>query len=133
MVADLGALRDAQSQAGGTQYRIHPHQVSVLKRKQQILSGLAALAYVAPRRNGSPDPLNSFEEARSAAPMELGVCEAKQQAVLAIGCRGWVHSMCAAGEWPGALKAAIEILKSSDWKSVERRTLADMQLEVAQL
>jgi len=41
--------------------------------------------------------------------------------------------MCAAGEWPGALNAAIEILNSSDWKCVERRTPADMQLEVAQL
>jgi hypothetical protein len=114
-------------------YRIHPHQVSVLKYKQQNLSGLAALASAAPRRNGSSDPLNSFEEVTPAVPVELGVCEAKQQAVLAIGWRGWIHSMCAAGEWPGALKAAIEILKSSDWKSVERRTLADMQLEVAQL
>ncbi len=103
------------------------------KAIESILYQTFALASAASRRNGSPGSLNSFEEGTPAVPVELGVSEAKQQAVFAIGYRGWIHSMCAAGEWPGALNAAIEILNSSDWKCVERRTPADMQLEVAQL
>ena len=41
--------------------------------------------------------------------------------------------MSAAGEWSGALNAAIQMQKSSDWKCIEKRLLADMRLEVAQL
>jgi hypothetical protein len=115
------------------QYRIHPNQVSVRKRKQQSLCSLAALASAASRRNGRPDPLNSVEELTPAVLVALGVSEAKQQSALANEYRGWIRSMCGAGEWSGALNAAIEMLQSSDWKHIERRTVADMRLEVAQL
>jgi hypothetical protein len=115
------------------QYRIHPHQVSVRRRKQQTLSSLATLASAASRRNGNLDPLNSVEEVTPAVLVGLGVSEAKQQSALAMEYRGWIHSMCGAGEWLGALNAAIEMLRSSDWKHMERRTMADMRLEVAGL
>ena len=114
-------------------YRIHPHQVSVRRRKQQTLGTLAALASTAARRKGEPDPLNSVKEITPEVLVELGVSEAKQQAALAIEYRGWIHSLCGAGEWSGALNAAIEMVKSSDWKHMERRARADMHLEVARL
>ena len=41
--------------------------------------------------------------------------------------------MWGVGEWSAALNAAIEMLRSFDWKCLERRTLADMYLKVAQL
>jgi glycosyltransferase involved in cell wall biosynthesis len=114
-------------------YRIHPHQVSLRKRKQQTLCSLAALASTASRRNGHSDPLDSAEEITPELLCKLGVSEATQQSVLANEYRGWIHNMCGAGEWSAALTAAIEMLKSSDWKYVERRALADMYLKAAQL
>ena len=114
-------------------YRIHPHQVSVRRRKQQSLGTLAALASAAARRRGNPDPWDSVKEITPAVLVELGVSEARQQAALAVEYRGWIHSLCRTGEWSGALNAAIEMAKSSDWKQIERRARADMQLEVARL
>jgi hypothetical protein len=114
-------------------YRVHPHQVSVRKRKQQTLCILAAQASAASRRNGQPDPLDSVEAVTPAVLVGLGVSEAQQQPALATEYRGWIQTMCAAGEWSAALNAAIEMLRSSDWKYVERRTLADMRLETAHL
>jgi len=113
--------------------RIHPNEVSVRKRKQLTLSILAALASAASRRTGNPDPLDWVKEITSAVLVELGVSEAKQQAALAVEYRGWIHSLCGAGEWSGALNAAIEMVKSSDWKHIERRARAHMHLEVARL
>jgi hypothetical protein len=114
-------------------YRIHPHQVSVRRRKQQTLGTLAALASASARRSGNPDPWDSVKEITPRVLVELGVSEAKQQAALAVEYRGWIHSLCRTGEWSGALNAAIEMVKSSDWKHIERRARADMQLEVARL
>jgi hypothetical protein len=114
-------------------YRIHPYQVSVRRRKQQTLCTLAARASAASRRNGKPDPLSSVEEVTPAVLVGLGVGEAKQQLALANEYRGWIHSLWGAGEWSGALNAAIEMLRSSDWKYIDRRMMADMRLEVAAL
>jgi hypothetical protein len=114
-------------------YRIHPHQVSVRRRKQQTLGTLAALASAAARRSGNPDPLDSVKEITPAVLVEIGVSEAKQQTALAVEYRGWIYSLCGTGEWSGALNAAIEMVKSSDWKHIERRERADMHLEVARL
>jgi glycosyltransferase involved in cell wall biosynthesis len=114
-------------------YRIHPRQVSVRKHKQQSLSSLAAVASAASRRNGRLDPLDSVDDVTPAVLVGLGVSEAQQQSALAIGYTGWIRSMCGAGEWSAALNAATEMLKSSDWKYVERRVLADMRIEMAHL
>jgi glycosyltransferase involved in cell wall biosynthesis len=113
------------------QYRIHPHQVSVRKRKEQTLCSLAVRASAALRRNGNPDPLNSAKEITPELLAGLGISEADLQSALANEYRGWIHNLCGAGEWATALNAAMEMLKSSDWKYIKRRTLADMRLEVA--
>jgi GT2 family glycosyltransferase len=114
-------------------YRIHPHQVSVGKRKEQTLGTLAAQASAASRRNGNPDPMKSVKEITPAVLVSLGVSEAKQQFALATEYRGWIHSMCGAGEWSGAMNAAIEMLHSSNWRHVDKRVMADMHLEAARL
>ncbi len=114
-------------------YRIHPHQVSVRKHKQQNLSTLAALASAASRKSGSADPWNSVAEITPELLIELGISEATQQSSFATGYMGWIKIMCAAGEWSTALHTGIEMLKSSDWKCLEKRERADMYLKVSEL
>lgn len=114
-------------------YRIHPHQVSVRKHKQQNLSTLAALASATSRRNGNPDPWNAVAKITPELLIELGISEAAQQSSFATGYMGWIKIMSAAGEWSTALHTGIEMLKSSDWKFLEKQTRADMYLKVAAL
>jgi Glycosyl transferase family 2 len=114
-------------------YRMHPHQVSVRKRKQQTLCSLSVRASAKLRKNGSPDPLNSVQAITPELLKEMGVGEAELQSSLAAEFRGWIQFMCAAGEWTAALNAARELLRSSDWKFVETRAVGDMYLQVAKL
>ena len=115
------------------QYRVHPNQMSVRRRKQQTLRTLAAKASAVIRRSGKPDPMDTIEEITPAVLVQLGVSETQQQAALLLEFRGWIHSLSVVGEWSGALNAAIEMLQSSDWKYVDRRDIADMRLETAEL
>ena len=115
------------------QIRIHSYQSSVRKRKEQTLYNLAARAAAASRKNGNPDPLNLVEEVTPELLTGLGVSEAAQQYALATEYQGWIHSMSNAGDCSGALVAAIEMLRSSDWKFVDRRVIADMRLMTARL
>jgi hypothetical protein len=114
-------------------YRMHPHQVSVRKRKQQTFCSLAVRASAKLRRSGSMDPLNSAQAVTPELLKEIGVGEAEVQSSLAAEFRGWIQFMCAAGEWNAALKAARELLRSSDWKFVDTRAVGDMYLQVARL
>jgi len=113
-------------------YRIHPYQVSLRKRRQQSICGVAARAAAMARRNGKPDPLNGAEEITPMVLAGLGVTEAKLQATLASDCRWWIRSVFAAGEDELALKSAVEMLRY-DWHYAERLQVADVQLIVARL
>jgi glycosyltransferase involved in cell wall biosynthesis len=113
-------------------YRIHPYQVSLGKRRQQSICGVAAQASAIARRNGNPDPLNGVKEITPALLAGLGVTDAKQQATLASDCAWWVRSVYAAGENDLALKTAVEMLQH-DWLWGERRRIADVQLIVARI
>jgi glycosyltransferase involved in cell wall biosynthesis len=113
-------------------YRIHPSQVSIRKTEQQTLSMLAVQVAASSRRNGLPDPLNSVKTVTREALAAMGVTKARQQNKLASYRRDWVRNMYTAGEYPAALKAALEILRS-DLQFVERRVIADLYLLVAQL
>jgi hypothetical protein len=112
-------------------YRIHPYQVTLRKRRQQVLCALAAQAAAMSRRNGNPDPLNSVEEITPAVLNALGVSEVTKQSTLAGEYLKWIRVVCMAGEYSGALNAVIEILHSSDRKYAERWVIADLRLLAA--
>ena len=114
-------------------YRVHQNQVSVRRRRQQTFCSLATLAAAAARRSGKPDPMTGVEEVTPAVLVGLGINETKQQTSLAVEYLGWIGSMCGAGEWAGALDAAIEMSQASDWKHIDKRLMADMQLDTARL
>jgi hypothetical protein len=113
-------------------YRIHPYQVSMRKRAQQTLYMLGAQVAARSRRNGLPDPLDQLKEITPEALVAWGVPRSKQRSSSASECRQWIRHMCMAGEYPTALKAALEILQS-DLKEIERWQIADLHLTVARL
>lgn len=113
--------------------RYHPHQLSVRKRTEQSLCTHAARASAACRRSGQPDPLDSIKEITPAVLARLGVSYATQQTALSDEYQRQIHCMCATGEWSVAMNLVIEMLRSSDWKYGERRVIANMRLEAAQV
>jgi hypothetical protein len=114
-------------------YRIHSHQISVRRRKQQTLGSLAARAAATARRSGRPDPLNSVEEITPELLASLGISEDAQRIELVLEYKGWIKLMWAAGERSAALNAAIEMLKLSDGCPMDSRERSEMRLEVARL
>jgi hypothetical protein len=113
-------------------YRIHPHQVSMRRRREQTLCVLAAQVSALARKNGNPDPLNSIEEITSEALATLGVARAVQENTVVNDCRHWIRRMRLAGERVVALDAAIETMQA-DWQCVERWQIADLCLTIAGL
>ena len=79
-------------------YRIHPQQLSLRKRKDQILCALAAQAAAALRRAGKSDPLDSAKEINPELLVRMGVTEAQQQKELASGYFGYINHMYG-GPW----------------------------------
>lgn len=114
-------------------YRIHSHQVSIRKREQQALYILAVPASAIARRNGNADPLNGVQEITPELLVAMGVSKEKQQFAVAGYFNGWIQIMCVAGEWPTALNASADMLKSSDWKLIGNKARFDMRTGVAKL
>jgi hypothetical protein len=114
-------------------YRVHPHQLSMAKHRQQTLCALAARVSWTSRMAGKPDPLDSVEEVTPALLARLGVSAAMIETALATRCNEWVRNMCRAGEYSVALQAAVEFLDSSDLELAERRPIADLWLAAAWL
>lgn len=114
-------------------YRIHPDQMTLRKRRVQVLSHMAAQAAALSRRNGQPDPLDSINEITSEVLAALGVSEMTQQVTLGREYQGWVRAVCAAGEYPSALSAAVEFLNSSDRRHAEGRVVAELRLRAARI
>jgi hypothetical protein len=113
--------------------RYHPYQISVSKRRQQMLSVLAAQASALSRRNGLLDPFHSVQEVTSVTLVGLGVSVAVQEATLAKIYLGRIRSMERAGEHSAALTMFNEIRSSSGWRRAERWVIADLQLFEARL
>ena len=114
-------------------YRIHPSQVTMRKCRQQALSSLAALAAVAARRSGKPDPLDSIAEITPAVLVELGVNESVQRATMARYSLGCIRKMYNAGEYSTARHLVEEALTSFDWKYAETWIISDIHLFMARL
>jgi GT2 family glycosyltransferase len=114
-------------------YRIHPHQVSVRKRRQQTFGGMAARLSASARQNGRPDPLNGVDEITTTLLEALGVSEAAQEQAVAGECLHWLRMMSTIGEEPAVLKAAVEMLRVPNLKFADRRVLSDLRLVLAEL
>jgi len=114
-------------------YRIHSGQLSLRKRKQQVLCFLGAQASAASRKAGTGDPLNTVGEITPGILAELGVTEAMQQMALAEGYQYWIQHMYMAGEHKAALSAAHEMLSSCDWKYAQQRPIADVYVIAARI
>jgi glycosyltransferase involved in cell wall biosynthesis len=114
-------------------YRIHPHQISQCKIKQQALSALAARAAAASRKNGNPDPFTSPAQITPDLLARMGVGEAAQQRALIAGYLTFIRNMSLTGERSAVLNLWMEMLRSSRREYIERRVLADARLAFAEL
>jgi glycosyltransferase involved in cell wall biosynthesis len=113
-------------------YRIHPQQVSLTGRDQQIFGAVAARASAAFRKKGSPDPLNSTKTITPELLTAVGVSQAELQASLFSNYSDWINNMFAAKEYSVTFRIAAEVLQS-DWEYVERWKIANLQLLLARL
>lgn len=114
------------------QYRIHAHQLSLQKGRQQTLCKLAAQASALSRKEGNSDPFNTAVEITPALLDRLGVTYATQQREVALDRYQWIRNMCTVGKYSSALDATIEMLQS-DLDHVERWLIADLRLLAARL
>ena len=112
-------------------YRIHPQQLSLRKRKEQILCALAAQASASLRGAGNPDPLNSVKQITPAVLAGMGVNEARQKNALAEGYCYWIKQTYAAGEHAAVLEAAAEMFQLCEGGCVEPRFISDVHVIAA--
>jgi glycosyl transferase family 2 len=114
-------------------FRLHAHQVSISKHREQTLCTLAAWLSASARRASQPDPIDSVREVTPALLSRLGMSEAMIQTAVAARCSTWIRHMRLAGEHSVALNEAVDFLHSSDLDHAERRPLADLWLAAAWL
>jgi glycosyltransferase involved in cell wall biosynthesis len=115
------------------EYRIHPQQLSLRKRKEQILCLLAAQASASLRREGIPDPLNFVKQITPKVLAEMGVSETRQKTSLAEGYCYWIKQIYAAGEHAAVLEAAAEMFQLCEGGSVEPRLISDVHVIAAKV
>jgi Glycosyl transferase family 2 len=113
-------------------YRIHPYQVSMRKRAEQTRGVLGAQVSAASRKSGLPDPLDQVKEISPDVLAALGVPHSRQRNVFISDYQLWIRHMCMAGEYPTALNAAVEILRT-DLRDIARWQVANLHLTVAGL
>ena len=109
-------------------YRIHPQQLSLRKRREQILCVLAAQASASLRAAGQPDPLNSVKQVTPGVLAGMGVSEARQKTSLAQGYFYWIKQIYAAGEYDAVVEATAEMLQVCEGEGVEPRFISDAHL-----
>ncbi len=109
-------------------YRIHPQQLSLRKRKDQILCALAAQAAAALRRAGKSDPLDSAREITPLLLAQMGVTEAQQQKELASGYFGYINHMYGASGYAAVTEAAAEMFTVCSGTYLEPRFVSELHL-----
>jgi cellulose synthase/poly-beta-1,6-N-acetylglucosamine synthase-like glycosyltransferase len=114
-------------------YRIHSNQVTLRKRRQQVMGCLAAQACARARRNGGFDPLNGVKEITPALLAGLGVTKAEQQVALAREYLNWTRVICETREYSGALDALNEILQPSEHEYAESWVVAELRFLAARI
>lgn len=113
-------------------YRMHPHQVSLRKKKQQTLGILAAQRSAAMRRAGQPDRFNLVGVITSKVLADLGVDEPSQERKFVTESQAWIRHMILAGESAVALDMAVELLRTNSMHA-EKWQVADLHLTIAGL
>jgi GT2 family glycosyltransferase len=111
-------------------YRMHPHQVSLRKRKQQTLGILAAKRSAAMRKTREMDFFDSVHVVTPEVLTKLGVTESTQEQAFMHDSRRWIIHMTMAGEVSTALQSAIDLIRLN-WTHVEEWQIADLHLLVA--
>jgi glycosyltransferase involved in cell wall biosynthesis len=114
-------------------YRIHPQQLSLMKRKEQILCALAAQASASQRDAGNPDPFNSIKQITPKMLAGMGISEAVQKSKFAKDYFSVISQMYKAGESTAVLEAAIEMFQLCQGGGVERRFISEVHLMVAKV
>jgi hypothetical protein len=114
-------------------YRIHPQQLSLRKRKDQILCALAAQASAFLRAAGKPDTMDSVGQITPAVLVGMGVSEATQKNALAEGYCYWIKQTYAAGEHAAVLEAAAEMFQLCEGGCVEPRLISDVHVITAKV
>jgi glycosyltransferase involved in cell wall biosynthesis len=114
-------------------YRIHPQQLSLRKRKEQILCALAAQASASLRDAGKPDPLNSVKQITPKLLVGMGVSEDIQKNKLAKEYFSLINQMYKAGECTAVLEAATEMFHLCEGEGVEQRFISDVHLIAAKV
>jgi glycosyltransferase involved in cell wall biosynthesis len=109
-------------------YRIHPQQLSLRKRKDQILCALAVQAAASLRRAGKPDPLDSTNEITPELLVRMGVSEAEQGKELANGYFGYINHVYGAGYYAAVPEATAEMFQTCRGKYLDSRLISDMHL-----
>jgi hypothetical protein len=112
-------------------YRIHPQQLSIRKRKEQILCALAAQASASLRDVGKPDPLNSAKQITPKMLAGMGVSEVVQKNKLATDYFSMINQMYKAGECAAVLEAAEEMLQICQGEGMEQGFVSEVYLIVA--
>jgi glycosyltransferase involved in cell wall biosynthesis len=102
-------------------YRVHVHQISLMKRRGQTLSKLAAQASALARKAGQTDPLNPVSEITGAVVTRLGISKAKQQVHFTSDYLFWMKTLWKAGQIRMALRGTMEILRFDRRHSVRLR------------
>src|ERR1035437_91690 len=110
-------------------YRIHPYQVSVRHRKEQILCVLAARAAASLRQQGKTDPLISATEITPALLAGMGVSEIEQGNALAEGFLSLMETIYRAGDHTTVRELAAEMFKLCQSHSVDRRYLSNVHID----
>jgi glycosyltransferase involved in cell wall biosynthesis len=113
-------------------YRIHPHQISLRKGKQQTLGILAAKNSAALRRAGQRDVFNLAPQITPELLAENGLGESVQERAWMENARKWIRHLVLAGEKTAALHTAME-LSRVPWAHVEAWQISDLHLFVARL
>jgi hypothetical protein len=114
-------------------YRIHPQQLSLRKRKDQILCALAAQASASLRAAGKPDPMDTVRQITPEVLVGMGVSEATQKKALAEGYCYWIKQTYAAGENAAVLEAAQEMFQLCEGAGVETRLISDVHVITAKV
>ena len=112
-------------------YRVHSQQLSVRKRRDQVLCSLAARAAASQRREGKDDPLDSANQVTPALLAAMGVTEAAQMREFVADYRGYIRNMFDSGGHVTVPDAVVQMLQDCKGSYHDTRLIVDMYVLAA--